>query len=283
MTAGEEPSSTVSDWWSTAITSIQPNEILIRGYPIEELIGSLPFPAVVLLMLTGQVPSVARCRLLEAAMVASVDHGPQAPSVATARMAATCGIGFNGVISASVALLGDIHGGAGQQCLAMLSELAGVVGAGGDLAESVHLEVQARLHRGERIPGFGHRYHTTDPRAVRLQALVAEGVAEGVVPGRYCSLAIAVGEELGSLKGNPLPMNIDGATAMVYGELGLAPELGRALFVLSRSVGVIANAWEEMQAGNRLKGPIPRSILPKYSGPTLRHLPAKEAGRWQKE
>jgi citrate synthase len=271
--SGDDISNTaMADWWSTGLTSIQPNEILIRGYPIQELIGNLSFPAITLLMLTGEIPSPAHTRLLEAAMVATIDHGPQAPSVATARMAATCGVAFNGIVAASVSLLGDVHGGAGQQCLALLYELDALVVGGEDITGVVRKEVRARMDGGEHLPGFGHRFHTVDPRAKRLQDLVAEAATEGAVSGRYRQLSLALTEELASVKGRPIAMNIDGATAMVYGELGLAPELARALFVLSRSVGLIANAWEEMQAGSRLKGPIPSLILPTYTGPPLRHL-----------
>ena len=62
-------------------------------------------------------------------------------------------------------------------------------------------------------------------------------------------------------------MNIDGATAVVFAELGFPPPLCRGLFVLSRSVGALAHAWEESQSGERNKGPIPRHLLWKYAGP----------------
>ena len=52
-------------------------------------------------------------------------------------------------------------------------------------------------------------------------------------------------------------MNIDGATAVIYAELGFAPPLARGLFVLSRSIGILAHAWEESQQGRRNKGPMP--------------------------
>ncbi|MGH3248030.1 MAG: hypothetical protein ACRDOI_17775, partial [Trebonia sp.] len=42
--------------------------------------------------------------------------------------------------------------------------------------------------------------------------------------------------------------------------------LARGLFVLSRSVGILAHAWEESQQGRRNKGPMPPSILPAYLG-----------------
>jgi citrate synthase len=52
-------------------------------------------------------------------------------------------------------------------------------------------------------------------------------------------------------------MSIDGATAVVFSELGLAPELGKGLFALSRSVGLLAHAYEQSQESARIKGPLP--------------------------
>ena len=47
--------------------------------------------------------------------MAAVDHGPQAPSIAIARMAATCGVGLNNAMASAINVLGDVHGGAGEQ------------------------------------------------------------------------------------------------------------------------------------------------------------------------
>ena len=66
-----------------------------------------------------------------------------------------------------------------------------------------------------------------------------------------------VEQELLSRAGKPIPMNIDGATAVIYAELGFAPPLARGLFCLSRSVGILAHAWEQTQQGGRNKGPTP--------------------------
>jgi citrate synthase len=49
--------------------------------------------------------------------VAAVDHGPQAPSIAAARMAVTCGLGLNGAMATAVNMLDDVHGGAGEQAV----------------------------------------------------------------------------------------------------------------------------------------------------------------------
>jgi citrate synthase len=61
-------------------------------------------------------------------------------------------------------------------------------------------------------------------------------------------------------------MNIDGATAVIYAELGFPAPLARGLFVLSRSVGILAHAWEEIGQGRRNKGPMPPGILPTHLG-----------------
>ncbi|HXX82938.1 MAG TPA: citrate/2-methylcitrate synthase, partial [Casimicrobiaceae bacterium] len=79
-------------------------------------------------------------------------------------------------------------------------------------------------------------------------------------------------------KGRRIPMNIDGATAVIYAELGFPAPLARGLFCLSRSVGILAHAWEQSQQGGRNKGPIPRRYIWAYDGPPPRGLPKAVAG-----
>jgi citrate synthase len=96
---------------------------------------------------------------------------------------------------------------------------------------------------------------------------------EGLVAGRIAAAALACEEELGRSKGRPVPLNIDGATAVIHGELGFPPGLARGLFCLSRAVGILAHAWEQSGRGERNKGPMPRGIPYRYEGPPERHLP----------
>lgn len=259
-----------ASWWDTEISRIRPGEILLRGYPIEQLIGETPFASMVWLLLRGNLPSPEQGRLLEAAMVAAVDHGPQAPSIAAARMAATCGVGLNSAVATGANMLGDVHGGAGQQCMGMLAQIHSDVQAGQSVEEAAHAVVAEYRDAGQKIPGFGHRFHPRDPRRDPLVRLVSAAVADGVTSGWAVEAGLAVEQALSEGRERPIPMNIDGATAIVYSELGFAPELGRGLFVLSRSVGLLAHAWEEASNGGRIKGPIPRTLLPSYSGPSPR-------------
>ncbi|XVQ89429.1 citryl-CoA lyase [Microbispora siamensis] len=243
-----------ADWWATGVSRIAPDVIELRGLPVQELIGKAGFAEIVWLMLRGALPEPRQAALLEAALVCSVDHGPHAPSIAVARMAATCGIGLNSAVASGVNLLGDSHGGAGQQCVELLEDVL----ERGSAKEAV----AAWRARSRYLPGFGHRFHSKDPRRDPLLGLVEEAVADGVVAGRHLRAAREVEEILNRGRSRPIPMNVDGATAVVYAELGFPAPLARGLFVLSRSVGILAHAWEESQQGRRNKGPIPPSILP---------------------
>jgi citrate synthase len=255
-----------SNWWSTAIIDIQPGVIRPRGQPIQDLIGIATFPQMTWLMLRGELPSQAQARLLEAALVAAVDHGPQAPSIAIARMAVTCGLPLNGAMASAINALDDVHGGAGEQCLALYLR-AQALAEVGDLNTAVDTALDEYVaQHGKIIPGFGHRFHPVDPRSAPLLRLVDEAAAQGVVSDRLADIGRATEAALLRRTGKALPMNIDGATAVVYGALGFQAPLARGLFILSRSVGILAHAWEQSQQGHRIKGPMPTTIPYRYTG-----------------
>lgn len=252
------------NWWRTSIIDIEPGRIDIRGRPIQDMIGAVSLPQMIWLMTRGQLPEPAQAALLEAALVAAVDHGPLAPSISIARMAATCGVGLNSAMASAINVLGDVHGGAGQACAEIYAEIANRIGAGVELAQAVHDSIAPRLARREHIPGFGHRFHNVDPRAVKLLALVEAAKGEGTVSGGFAAIGRAVEDAIAADKGKRLPMNIDGATAVIFMELGFPPALARGLFVLSRSVGILAHAYEQTQQGGRIKGPVPPSVGYRY-------------------
>lgn len=254
----------IEDWWSTSIIDMEPGKIAFRGRPVEDLIGNVGFAQMIWLMLRGELPDPGQARLLEAALVASVDHGPQAPSIACARMAVTCGLALNNAMASAVNFLGDVHGGAGEQLVALFQSIDA---AGGPPAVAAEIE-RFRATEGKYIPGYGHRFHKSgDPRAPRLLALVDELAAQGGISGRFAAIAREIEAHLGKARARPVPMNIDGATAVIFAELGFAPPLARGIFCLSRSVGILAHAWEQMQQGGRNKGPLPPDYTWTYTGP----------------
>lgn len=256
-----------ADWWATSITRIEPGVIEHRGIPVQDLIGTTSFAEMVWLMTRGDRPQPQQAALLEAALVASTDHGPQAPSIAISRMAITCGVGINNAMASAVNVLGDVHGGAGEQCLGLLDEIVDRADAEGDWDAAAEECVTRFREHSPHVPGFGHRFHPVDPRRDPLLGLVEEARDGGFVTGRHLQAGLAIERLLARGRARGVPMNIDGATAIIYGELGFPAALARGLFVLSRSVGILAHAWEEAGTGSRLKGPMPPSILPTYRPP----------------
>lgn len=261
-----EDAEAVRHWWRTSIIDMAPGRIAFRGHPVESLIGEIGFVQMIWLMTRGDLPTPAEAALLECALVAGVDHGPQAPSIAAARMAATCGVGLNSVMATGVNMLGDVHGGAGEQCAELYFDIAARMQAGDATRTATRDGVAAwcALH-GKIVSGFGHRFHKpVDPRAPRLMALVRSAAEAGTVKGHFADIGEAVQAEIGRSRGQDIAMNIDGATAVIFCELGFPPPLARGLFCLSRSVGILAHGWEQMQQGGRNKGPMPPRFLPEY-------------------
>lgn len=257
-------------WWETAISEIGPGKIVLRGRPIEDLIGRISYAGVVGLLVGDLTLTRLQAALLEAALVAGVDHGVRAPSIAAARMAATCGVTLNCAVATGINLLGDDHGGAGEQCMELLYQLANRPGGDEDeLRRAADHSVRERLATGQNLPGFGHQLHkTADPRRGPLLRLVEEAVAAGEVQGTHARAALALEGALSEAKGRSLTMNVDGVTAVIYCELGFPPLAGKGLFCLSRGVGIVAHAIEEMQSGALIKGPCPPGDeLVRYVGP----------------
>ena len=262
------------DWWRTEIIDMAPGVIRYRGYPIEELIGRVSFAQMIWLMVRGELPTPKQGDLLDAALMAAVDHGPQAPSIAIARMATTCGVGLNNAMASAVNVLGDVHGGAGEQAVEFYQAIGERVDQGESIEAAANGTLDAFFAAGNKfVPGFGHRFHPIDPRSGRLLELVDQAAEDGVVSGRYAAIARALDAAIERLKGRRITMNIDGATAVIYAELAFPPPLARGLFCLSRSVGILAHAWEQVQQGGRNKGPIPRQYIWTYDGPPQRSVP----------
>lgn len=258
MTKGQD----VSAWWRTAIIDMEPGRIALRGRPIEELIGTTSFSEIIWLLVVGEPITGHRASLFEAALVSAVDHGPQAPSIAASRMAATCGIGLQSAMATGLNMLGDVHGGAGEQAV-MLYQTVSREGLSqlGDTLKTW------REEHGPYLPGFGHRFHKpVDPRAPRLLSLVDDAAETGAVSGTFAKIGRAIERHLTKERGKPVPMNIDGATAVIYAELGCPAPLARGFFALSRSVGILAHAWEQTQQGGRNKGPTPPDYRWTYDG-----------------
>ncbi len=249
--------------WKTAITEIKPGQIRVRGYDIAQLMGRLSYAEAVYLILKGELPSQAEARMMEAILVASIDHGATPPSVLAARTVLSGGNSLNASVAAGVMTIGDVHGGAIEQCAKILQEKAMREGEPADLAAAL---VEELLQQKRRMPGFGHRLHGTDPRTLRLLALAQDTGFRG----RHIELAVQIEGQLESQLGRRLPMNVDGAVAAVISDMGFDWRLGKGFFIISRVAGLVAHVYEEWTRERPMRklGPPPSE----YDGPQPREL-----------
>lgn len=262
-----------TDAWRTAITQIEPNKILVRGYVLDELMGRVSFGEAVYLVLTGELPSRDVGRLIEALLVSSIDHGVTPPSTLAARNVATTGAPTRAAAAAGVLAFGSPLGGGGSidACFHFLEQGLGLVGEWVSYDDAARRLVEQLHDEGRIPPGFGHRFHSQDPRAGRLLQLALNLDLEGPHVRLLRSVERVLAERRDGRNDSPMPINADGAIAAVCGDLGLGAETASVLFMVSRLPGIVAHALEERQ-----RQPAMRQIDPAghaYDGPGERRLP----------
>ncbi|MFN8375897.1 MAG: citryl-CoA lyase [Anaerolineae bacterium] len=228
--------------WTTAITQIAPNEIRLRGYRIDELMGKISFSQAIYLALTGKLPTEPVGRLLDAIFVSSIDHGASPPSALAARTSASTGAPFNAAIAAGLLSINKHHGGAVEDCMRMVQTALNISRHDGITLEEAagRLAEQYRSEK-KRLPGFGHRIHTDDPRTARLLEIAQEAHTAGSAVAMIRALAGVVAQQTG----RALPINVDGAMAAVLLDIGIPLELGNTFFMMARVPGLVAHVYEE--------------------------------------
>lgn len=205
--------------------------------------------------LTGEAPTEARVRALETYLDTVADHGLNASTFA-ARVIVSTGSDLVSAIAGAVgALKGPLHGGAPGPALDTVLAIGRP-----ERAEEV---LRAKLARGERLMGFGHRvYRVRDPRADVLGRAAEELASRGGGDRSLYDLARSVeGTALRLLRshrpGRRIETNVEFYTALLLTGLGLPTELFTPTFAVGRTAGWTAHALEQV-AGGRLIRPSAR-------------------------
>jgi citrate synthase len=228
--------------------------------------ASLSHGANYLYMLTGERQSDERVRALETYLNTVVDHGLNASTFAARTIIATGSDLVSAITGAVGALKGPLHGGAPGPALDMVFEIGSL-----DRAEA---DLRARLERGDRLMGFGHRiYKVRDPRADVLSAAATRLYEAG--DGDRALYDLAVGVELIALRlleeykpGRRLQTNVEYYTALLLHGLDLETDQFSPTFAVSRVAGWTAHCFEQSALNRIIR---PQSV---YSGPKDRRWDA---------
>ena len=257
--------------WNTAITRVEPNKVAVRGYNIAELMGRVPFGAAVYLTLTGELASPAVARLMDAILVSSIDHGATPPSALAARSVASTGATLSTSVAAGIMSINRHHGGAIEDCARQLRAIAErATRESISMDEAAALTLAVMREAGERMPGFGHRLHTKDPRTARLFELSREAGVDGV----HMHAARAVEKAFADAK-KSLPINVDGAIGAILADLGMDPAAFNGIFMIARTPGLVAHVIEEQTREKPMRRIDP--VNHGYDGPPGRSLSEKSS------
>jgi citrate synthase len=222
--------------WASAITVTSERRVYVRGLALDEAIGAVSMPTMILRLWRGDAPGEDEASLLGACIVAAIDHGPLAPSAIVARTIASTRATPISALAGGLLSFGELHGAVVTRAMTLLAAvpLAGSVQTWAE--ETFRTEREA----GRRLPGIGHRWHSTDERAERLL-----DVAEPLANDRHVLAIRALADRVARHAGRPVAVNIDGALAVALGALRLDPAFGDLLFAIARSFGLAAHIVEE--------------------------------------
>jgi len=198
-------------------------------------------------MLTGNEPDELTTRIMDVALIVHAEHTMNASTFSTLVVSSSHADPYTAISAGIGSLSGPLHGGANEDVLHMLDEIASV-----DAAEAY---LHDKLDRKAKIPGLGHRvYKTKDPRAVLLQKLYVK-LTEKLGADPTYEIASRI-EELSkeTLGKKGICPNVDFYSGIVYRKLGIPTDIFTPIFAVARVAGWLAH-WKEQLGVGRIYRP----------------------------
>ncbi|MBZ2164666.1 citryl-CoA lyase [Methanobacterium sp. VT] len=225
----------------TSITQVETNMLKTQGFFQEEIIGNFSFAEMVYLLLKGEKPSENHKKMFEAVLISFCDHGITPPSTQSARLMASAGSPVNVCIAGGILAFGENHAGAIENAMKIFQEGVKISDAyNRSASETARFIIEEYRDQGKKIPGFGHRYHSEDPRARKLLEIAQNCGCNG----KHFKIAIEMEKLL--LKDKGIKINIDGANAAILSDMKFNWHLGCGIFAIGRIPGLLAHITEEI-------------------------------------
>ena len=248
---------------STLITDgyrIQRGEATIEDKPDLTMAGNFFYK------LTGAAPQTWQTRMMDTIFILYADHEYNASTFAARVTAATLADMYAAVTSACGTLKGPLHGGANEESIYMLNEIATPERAEGWLKEA--------LEKKAKIMGFGHRVYKSGDSRVPIMREIARDLGKRVGKENWVPICENLEKTMEREKG--LCANVDLYAAPVFTMFGFDPALNTPIFAASRIAGWCAHVIEQHDHNRLIR---PRSL---YTGPELRPYPGSVAGNGAK-
>ena len=220
--------------YKTKISKIEHQDVTIRGEKLSSLVKTGKFTDSIFLLLSGRKPNNQESVLFEKILTAVIDHGMGTTSSLSSRFVASGGNSLNVGVGAGVLSIGNYHGGAIENAMKFFYEIKEASD------KEVKSKIKEMLENKKTIYGFGHKiYKTGDPRvAVMIKEMKESSFL------RFKDLIESTIQET---KGKQIPINIDGLIAIILCDFGFDPLLGKGIFIIGRTPGLVAQTYEELK------------------------------------
>ncbi len=269
--------------WQTSIAYKTKDKIVIRGYDLNELIGNLTFTEMAYLVWRGELPPESHVKMLDALLVSMAEHA-FSPSSAACRFVASGGVPLHVGVAGGMLAIGALHGTADRPA-ELFRDAVDRTQREGLSREQVAVKVAGEARKaGRRLPGFHHAQHIIDPRTARMLALSDEYR----ISGQYVAMARAIEAATEEFWGRRIYLNGPGAMGAICMDMGFDVELIKGVFLLSRTVSLVAHTYEEQHREKGWRASSNASIVQPldlslqkpdfYDGPRDRPLPKRRGG-----
>jgi citrate synthase len=226
---------------TTGIATATRDDIFVRGRSLtRELLGELTFTEMLLFQMLGRVPDAARTAVVDACLVALMEHG-LTPSVLAARLVyGSAPEAMQSGVAAGLLAVGSVFVGTTEGCARLLARIVASADAAAEAARIVDEHRAARA----TLPGFGHPQHVPDdPRTPRLFAVARErGLA-----GRHTAAITTLSAALDRALGRHVTINATGAVAAALADCDIPVEIMRGFALIARCAGLVGHIHEEQQ------------------------------------
>jgi citrate synthase len=258
MYTQQEKAQSIAAKMATIVAAIHRHKHNLDPIPPKDHLG---YSANLLYMVTGDVPSQADARLMDALLILHADHELNASTFAARVIASTLSDVYSAITGAVGSLKGPLHGGANEKVIEMTIEIG--------TPENAESYVDALLAKRQKITGFGHRvYKTMDPRAAILKDMAQKFIKTD--KERRVFQILEKTEEMMLTWKNLYP-NVDLYSGLALNHVGIPSYLFTPVFAVGRAPGWLAHVLEQY-ADNRLIRP-----RAEYIGPTrAQYIPIEQ-------
>lgn len=269
--------------WRTAIAYKTQDRIIVRGYNLNDLTGNISFAEMAYLVWRGDLPPEAHARMMDAILVSMAEHA-FSPSSAASRFVASGGVPLHVGVAGGMLAIGSLHGTADRPAELFKRAVERMARDRLTLEEAARKVAGETRRAGERLPGFHHPQHIVDPRTARLLQL-ADAYK---IAGAHVTMARAVEAATEEFWGRRIYLNGPGAVGAICLDMGFEVEQIKGVFLLSRTVSLVAHTFEEMRRERGWRASTHVAMVQPldldlqrpqfYDGPADRPLPRRREG-----